>query len=71
MSNQFDDWVTVVPGKGRVQEVARALLDLAPDPRDVRTISNGDEFLIPPDLADAYNAMSKPKPPRGRKRESS
>lgn len=63
------DWVTVIPGKDRVKEVARALLDLAPDPRDVRTISNGDEFLIPQDLADAYHALSKPKPTRGRKKE--
>lgn len=69
MSNQFDSWVTVVPGKGRVAEVARALLDLAPDPADVRTQSNGDEFLIPPDLADAYHALTKPKPARRRTKE--
>lgn len=48
-------WVTVVPGKGQIGEVARALLALADSPADVRTDGNGSEFLIPPYLADLYN----------------
>lgn len=62
-------WITVIPGPGKASEVARELLTLAPDPNDVRTINGGAEFLVPPDLADAYHALSKPKPARGRKKE--
>lgn len=47
-------WVTVIPGKGRVGEVARELLALADTPTHVRTDGNGSEFLVPPYLADRY-----------------
>lgn len=67
----ISNWINVIPGPGRASEVAQELLALAPDPNDVRTINGGNEFLVPPDLADAYHALSKPKPPRGRKKESS
>lgn len=60
MSDLFATWVSVIPPKGQIKEVIRVLLDLAPDPRDVRTVGNGDEFLVPPDLADAYNAVLAP-----------
>lgn len=72
MSRHFDDWVTIVPAKGQAKEAARALLDLSPDPRDVRVQGNGSEFLVPPELADAYTAMTEPKPARKRttKREA-
>lgn len=69
MSDRFENWVTVIPAPGQVAAVARALLDLAPDPADVRTQSNGNEFLIPQDLADAYHALTKPKPTRRRTKE--
>lgn len=62
MSDRFNEWVTVIPGKGNVKAVARLLLDLSGDPRDVRTLGNGDEFLVPADLAAAYDAVSAPAP---------
>lgn len=58
----FDDWVPVIPAKGTAAAVARALLDLAPDPSDVRTDGNGYEFLVPPELAAAYEATTQPAP---------
>jgi hypothetical protein len=61
MSDRFDTWVTVIPPVGQVKETAAELLRLAGDPRDVRTLGNGDEFLVPPELADAYNTPA-PKP---------
>ena len=78
MSDRLSDWVSVVPGKDNVKATARALLDLAGDPRDVRTLGNGDEFLVPPSLAAAFDAVSAPAPaakpprkPRAKKEESS
>lgn len=62
MGDHFDSWVTVVPAPDQVKETARALLALAPDPRDVRTLGNGAEFLVPAALADAYEAVSAPAP---------
>lgn len=68
--NPLADWVTVAPGAGQtVGEVARALLALA-DPADVRTQRGGREFLVPPEVAEAYTASLAPtesKPRRGRK----
>jgi hypothetical protein len=63
------DGVTVIPDRAAVKEVARALLALARDPQDVRTAGNGNEFTIPPYLADLYNAPSEPKPRRRIKKE--
>lgn len=44
----------VIPAPGKLSETARALLDLASDPKDVRTDSNGTEFRVPSELADRY-----------------
>jgi hypothetical protein len=62
MSNRYDEWIPVIPAKGKIKETVRALLDLAPDPRDVRSVGNGDEFLVPPELAAAYEATTQPAP---------
>lgn len=64
------DWVTLIPPPGQGASVARALLDLSPDPRDVRTTNGGNEFLVPPELADAYHASTAPPkaPPKPRAR---
>lgn len=68
--NPLKDWVTVAPGADQtVSEVARALLALA-DPADVRTQRGGREFLVPPEVAEAYTASlatSETKARRGRK----
>lgn len=65
-----DTWVTVIPDRDRVKETARALLDLAVSPHDVRTTGTGSEFRIPPYLADLYNAPApEPKPRRRIKKE--
>ena len=70
------DWVSVVPARGEVLEVARALLALARDPQDVRTGGSGNEFRVPPYLADLYSAPTaeppqapEPKPRRRIKKE--
>lgn len=57
--DRYSDWVTVVPGEGELVTTARLLLDLA-DPREVLTASNGTEFLVPPEVADAYHARTAP-----------
>ena len=65
----LETWVTVVPPEGLLSETARELLDLAGDPLWVRTIGNGTEFLVHPDVAEAYTAIrseSKPSKRRGR-----
>jgi len=48
----------VVPAPGALADTARALLDLADHPRDVRTIGNGTEFEVPDDLADRYHSVT-------------
>lgn len=48
----------VVPAPGTLGETARALLDLAGHPRDVRTIGNGTEFEVPDELADRYHGAA-------------
>jgi hypothetical protein len=40
--------------RAEVAAVARALLDLADTPADVRTQRGGTEFLVPEALADKY-----------------
>lgn len=55
------DWTAVIPAPGQIMDVAKALLALADDPRDVRTDGNGSEFRIPPYLADRYNAPAPRK----------
>lgn len=64
-----DTWVSVVPARDAVKETARALLALAHSPHDVRTAATGNEFRIPPYLADLYNASVAPKPRRRIKKE--
>ena len=62
----MDGWVHVIPSREEVPDVARALLALARTPTDVRTDGSGDEFVVPPYLADLYNA---PEPaPKARRR---
>lgn len=63
---QLDNWATVVPAPQDVKETARALLALARDPQDVRTTGTGTVFLIPPYLADLYNAPAPAPKPRKR-----
>lgn len=62
------DWVSVVPARGEVLEVARALLALARDPQDVRTGGSGNEFRVPPYLADLYSAPPQAPEPKPRRR---
>jgi hypothetical protein len=62
----LDSWVTIVPAPGDVKEVARALLALADSPADVRTQGTGNEFRVPPYLAERY---TNPPRPRRRKKE--
>lgn len=63
------DWVTVVPAPDDVKATAQALLALADQPGDVRTTAAGNEFLIPPYLADRYNTPPAPKRRRTPKEE--
>ncbi len=60
----MNDWIAVVPGSRPVADVARELLALAADPADVRTARGGNEFLVPPYLANLY--VKPPAPPRRR-----
>lgn len=62
----LDDWVHIVPGKEGPKVAASLLLELAVSPRDVRTESNGTEFLVPPYLAELYNPTPVPAPKRRR-----
>lgn len=64
-----DTWITVVPGPGAVADTARALLALARVPDDVRTTAAGNEFRIPPYLADLYNTPAEAPKPRRRTRK--
>lgn len=63
----YDDWVTVIPAPGELVDTARALLELAEDPQHVLTQGNGDHFLVPLYVADAYNTPMR-KRPAGRKK---
>lgn len=63
----LQDWVTVVPTRDQVKETARVLLSLARSPHDVRTAGTGNEFRIPPYLADLYHAPATPAPVRRRR----
>lgn len=53
--------MTVVPSPDLVRETAVVLLSLAESPTHVRTDGNGNEFRVPPYLADLYNAPPKPR----------
>lgn len=70
MSTSYDDWVHVVPAPGELSATARELLDLAGDPMWVRTVGNGTEFLVHPDVAAAFAARrgGAEKTPRRRGR---
>lgn len=68
MSN-VKDWTVVVPARDDVKATARALLELADSPADVRSGGNGTEFLVPPYLADRYNESLRPKPRRRAKKD--
>lgn len=63
------DWTVVVPARADVKDTARALLTLADSPADVRTDGTGNEFLVPPYLADRYNESLRPKRRRAKKDE--
>jgi hypothetical protein len=56
-----DDWVTVLPGPQGAAEVARDLLALARTVDDVRTTAGGQEFRVPPYLAELYTKPPTPK----------
>lgn len=65
-----DDWVTVIPGYGEEARVRAELMALAQHPGHIRTAGGAGEFLIPPYLADLYNAPApEPKPRRRIKKE--
>lgn len=49
----------VVPAPGALADTARALLALADNPRDVRTVGNGLEFEVPDELADRYHSVTQ------------
>lgn len=55
---------TVVPAYNKVSEVARLLIGLADDPRDVQTnTDDGFVFLVPEALYEKYlNAITDPDP---------
>jgi hypothetical protein len=63
------DWTVVVPPAAEVKATAQALLALADAPADVRTDGTGNEFLVPPYLADRYNESLRPKRRRAKKDE--
>lgn len=66
----MDGWVHVIPARGEIAATAAELLALARDPRDVRTDGNGSEFVVPPYLAELYNApAAAPKRRRTKKDE--
>lgn len=65
------DWVTVPAGPEGPVAVARALLALAEDRSHVRTANAGNEFLVPPYLADLYVTPPAPKRRRTKKEEES
>lgn len=67
MTARFDDWVTVVPPDGLVKETARVLVDLAEHSSQVRTLGTGNEFLVHPDVASAYERATSQKPKRSRR----
>ena len=63
------DWTVVVPPAAEVKATAQALLALADSPADVRTDGTGNEFMVPPYLADRYNESLRPKPRRRAKKD--
>lgn len=64
-----DDWSTVIPPKGKIEETALALLALCRSAQDVRTTNGGTEFRVPPYLADLYNAPARTPRRRTKKEE--
>jgi len=64
MSNPTEGWVTVVPEPGKVKEAVTLLLAAAEFPEHVLSQRNGTEFLVPPYVADAYNAPAAAVPKR-------
>jgi hypothetical protein len=66
----MDGWVHIMPARGEIASVAAELLALARTPLDVRTDGNGNEFVVPPYLAELYNApAAAPKRRRTKKDE--
>lgn len=64
-----DGWATIPHERGEGATVARALLDLAEDPRDVVYVPGRSEFTAPDALAEAYRKSVAPKR-RSSKREN-
>lgn len=58
------DWHVIPVGPEGAAETARALLALAEDKYHVRTANAGNEFLVPPYLAERY--LKPPAPKRRR-----
>ncbi len=51
------EMAVIVPGKGETKQVVQHLLELADDPRDVATTSDGPDgvsFVVPDELYDRY-----------------
>lgn len=56
-----EEWELFIPEPGQVRDMARALLDAAPDPSHVLTQRGGAEFLVSPETAEAYRKSLRPK----------
>lgn len=63
----MDDWTIIIPAPGQVAETARTLLALARVPEDVATQRGGNEFRVPPYLAELF---SNPTPAPKRRRNT-
>lgn len=68
MTHLFDDWSTVVATPATVKDVAAELLALADSPAHVRTIGGAPEFLVHPDVAEAYTRPADSPAPKPRRR---
>jgi len=67
MAEPREGWAAVpVPGKGQTAEVARALLALADEPRDVVWAAGTNEFHVPDALGERYrqSVSEEDKPAR-------
>lgn len=64
MNDWYERLIEVIPPPGQIVETAQALLALAEDPTHVLTQGNGDWFLVPLYIADAYNTPMRKRPAR-------
>jgi hypothetical protein len=62
------EYAIIIPEPGKLKETAKALLELAGQPSDVMTDSNGVEFRVPVALAEQYAAVAYAPTPKRRGR---